>query len=202
MILLLGGAAFLLGGQGDVAHALGRQSNLSGRTEIWTALISVAPNPTLGAGFESFWTSPAVKDFWRSLPNYWHPETLNEAHNGYLEIYLNLGLVGVCLIAFVLISGYRRATKALRREPDLGGLLLAYIMVGATYSLTEAGFRMLDLIWVSLLLGIITASSVAAGLLNGGKPKSSPSHADPASEVDGINELTPESEPAYAPAVE
>jgi exopolysaccharide production protein ExoQ len=202
MILLIGGTAFLFGGAGDVAHALGRQSNLSGRTEIWAALISVAPNPIVGAGFESFWTGPDVVKFWRSLPNYWHPETLNEAHNGYIETYLNLGWVGVCLIALVLISGYRRAAKAFQREPELGRLMLAYIVVGATYSLTEAGFRMLDLIWVFLLLAMVSASVVAAGLFDGGKPKISASRGDTARRADGINELIPESETAYAPAVE
>jgi exopolysaccharide production protein ExoQ len=197
-ILLVGGAAFLLGGEGDVAHVLGRQSNLSGRTEIWAALISVAPNSMVGAGFESFWTGPDVEKFGRSLRNYWHPETLNEAHNGYIETYLNLGWVGVCLIALVLISGYRRAVKALKREPELGRLSLAYIVVGATYSLTEAGFRMLDLIWVFMLVAVVSASVVAAGLLDGGKPKISPSLGDLASQADGTNELTRESEPVYA----
>lgn len=202
MILFVGGMAFLLGGAGDVAHALGRQSDLSGRTEIWSALISVAPNSIVGAGFESFWTGPDVVKFWRSLPNYWHPETLNEAHNGYIEIYLNLGWVGVCLIALVLISGYRRAANAFQREPELGRLMLAYIVVGATYSLTEAGFRMLDLIWVFLLLAMVSASAVAAGLFDGGKPKISPSRGDRANRADRINELIPEGEIAYAPAVE
>jgi exopolysaccharide production protein ExoQ len=200
MILVIGVTAFLFGGAGDVAHALGRQSNLSGRTEIWGALISVAPNPMVGDGFESFWTGPDVVKFWRCLPNYWHPETLNEAHNGYIETYLNLGWIGVCLIALVLISGYRRAAKAFEREPELGRLMLAYILVGATYSLTEAGFRLQDLIWVFLLLAIVSASAVAAGLLDGGKPKISASRGDRASRADGTDKLIPESETTYAPA--
>ena len=107
--LLAGGLAMLFGGESDVTSALGRQSNLSGRTEIWAAVIPAVPNPIVGAGFESFWISPNVKKVWRSLSGWWHPEGLNEAHNGYIEVYLNLGWIGVCLIALILISGYRRA---------------------------------------------------------------------------------------------
>ncbi len=57
------GSVLLLGGQGDVANALGRQSNLSGRTEIWAAVIPAVPNSIVGAGFESFWISPSVRIF-------------------------------------------------------------------------------------------------------------------------------------------
>ena len=49
---------------------------------------------------------------------------LNEAHNGYIEIYLNLGWVGVCLLAIILISGYRRAVSAFRGNSAVGSLVV------------------------------------------------------------------------------
>ncbi|MGB0000651.1 MAG: hypothetical protein WBQ04_11095, partial [Candidatus Acidiferrales bacterium] len=58
----------------------------------------------------------------------------------------------------------RRSVKAFRREPALGGLLIAYILCGMIYSVTEAGFRMMDPIWIFFLLGIIEASNIAAGV--------------------------------------
>ncbi len=162
-IIFVGGVAFLLGGEGVVSHALGRESNLSGRTEIWAALIAAAPNSVVGAGFEDFWISPYVKEFQRRLVGWWHPEGLNEAHNGYLEVYLNLGWVGVALISTILVTGYKRAVKAHRLNPQVGGLFLAYIMVSAVYSITEAGFRMMDPIWIFLLLAVVGSSGVAVG---------------------------------------
>ena len=51
----------LFGGGSDVVHALGRKSNLTGRTDIWAAVIAAGPNPSFGAGFESFWISPLCK---------------------------------------------------------------------------------------------------------------------------------------------
>jgi exopolysaccharide production protein ExoQ len=144
-IILAGGVALLFGGEGDVAGALGRKSNLSGRTEIWAAVIPAVSNPVVGDGYESFWIGPDVQKVWRSLSGWWHPEALNEAHNGYIEVYLNLGWIGVCLIALILISGYRRAVAAFRLNPPIGGLMLAYIIVSAVYSITklDSGRRIL-----------------------------------------------------------
>jgi O-antigen ligase len=165
-IFLAGGLTLLLGGSGDVAHALGRQSNLSGRTDIWAALIPAAGNPIVGTGFESFWISPNVVGFAQTLKaeGWWHPEGLNEAHDGYLEIYLNLGLIGVGMIGAILINGYKRAIAGFRRSPSISGLMLAYIICSAFYCITEAGFRSLALMWVFLLLAIIGASGISAGI--------------------------------------
>jgi O-antigen ligase len=148
----------LLGGGASVVRALGRNPTLTGRTDIWAAVIPMAPNPLLGAGFESFWLSPRVAgELWKLMPGL----PLNEAHNGYIEVYLNLGLVGVGLIALILIDGYRRSVKAFRRAPAIGGLLLAYIVAAIFYNLTEAGFRMMHANWIFFLLAIIEASSIA-----------------------------------------
>jgi len=163
--VVVAGIILLVGGEGVVANALGRQSNLSGRTDIWAAVIPAAPNALVGAGYESFWISPNVVKFQQSLVGWWHPEQLNEAHNGYIEIYLNLGWVGVCLISCILISGYRRGVAAFRRNPSVGGLMLAYIVISSVYSITEAGFRSPDPIWIFLLLAIVSSTAISSGVV-------------------------------------
>src|SRR5262249_29992987 len=97
----------------------------------------------------------------------WYPplvRTLNEAHNGYIETYLNLGWIGVCLIATIFLTGYRSSFKAFQRDPELGSFILAVITVTMVYSITEAGFRMLGLSWIFLLLALVSASGVVTGL--------------------------------------
>jgi exopolysaccharide production protein ExoQ len=160
MILLGGGITMLFGGQSSVVHALGRKTNLTGRTDIWRAVLPVVPNPVVGAGFESFWMGPRLQKVYSNLSGYMH---VNEAHDGYIEVYLNLGAVGVGLIAINLISGYRGSVAAFRRYPRFGALMLAYVAAAAIYSFTEAGFRMLDPIWMFLLLAIVASHTVASG---------------------------------------
>jgi O-antigen ligase len=89
---------------------------------------------------------------------------LVSAHNGYIEVYLDLGLVGLCLLLLILISGYRRAVEAFRRNRELGSLVLAYILTGVFYNITEAGFRLMSPSWVFPLLAVVTATGVTIGL--------------------------------------
>lgn len=157
-VFLSGGLIELLGGRAEAMKAIGRQPTLTGRTPIWKALSTMAPNPIVGAGFETFWVGPRVADLDRLFPG------INEAHNGYLEVYLNLGWPGVGLIALIVGQGYRRAVGAFRhgRDPTFGCLLLAYIVTAVAYSITEAGFRMLSAPWLFLLMSV-----AAAGLKTG-----------------------------------
>jgi exopolysaccharide production protein ExoQ len=157
IIVLAGGLMLLFGGEGIVTNALGRKENLSGRTDIWAASIAAADSPVFGTGFESFWNTN-VEKVARGLPGYYDIHNLVSAHNGYLEVYLDLGGVGVCLIALILVSGYRKAVKAYQLNPALGSLMLAYIATSTIYSITEVGFRVLGPSWIFLLLAVVTAS--------------------------------------------
>jgi exopolysaccharide production protein ExoQ len=170
-IILAGGLTLLFGGESMVTGALGRRADL-GRTDIWKASIAAADSPIFGTGFESFWNCN-VKKVAVQLTNYWGPmvDNLVSAHNGYIQVYLDLGWVGVCLIAFILISGYRHAVACFRRDPQFGGLLLTYVATCAFYSITEVGFRILTPSWVFLLLAVVSAYGFSAGLIGGKKPR-------------------------------
>src|ERR1017187_7280901 len=201
-ILLISASAFLLGGQADVANALGRKSDMSGRTEIGAAVIPAVPNSIVGAGFESFWISPGVKKFQRTLlDSGWYPplvKVLNEAHNGYIEVYLNSGWIGISLIALILTCGYGQAYKAFQRDPELGSLFLAYIAVAAVYSITEAGFRFMSPSWIFLLLAIVSAGGVTLGLFGSEKPKVRTSRHSTVSRTDLFDELIMTRQPVSA----
>jgi exopolysaccharide production protein ExoQ len=163
-MVLVGGGALLSGD--TAANALGRDSSFSGRTLMWAAMFPAVSNPMIGVGFDSFWTSPNAQIFHDNLDflHWYHAEQINEAHNGYIEVYLNLGWIGVCLIALILVTGYWRACESFRRDPELGSLTLAYVISGAVYNITEAGFRTLNPMWVFLLLAIVTSNCASAGL--------------------------------------
>ena len=141
-------------------EAMGRDSTLTGRTEIWHDVIGMTPSPMFGAGFESFWLGPRLLKIWSM--HWWHP---NEAHNGYIEIYLNLGWVGVALLGVVLVTGYRNAVVAFRRDAEVGRLGLAYFVVGVVFNFTEAAFKTLSPIWIMFLLATIAVPKASASAL-------------------------------------
>jgi len=168
VVVLAGGLGMLFGGDSALSNALGRGNGLSGRTYIWAASIAAAGNPVIGTGFESFWNANAAKvNRTLHLDGFVDLSNLVSAHNGYLEVYLDLGLVGVCLIVLILMNGYRHASKAFQYDPELGRLMLAYVAIGTFYSVTEAGFRMLSPSWIFLLLAVVSSSGVVSGLFGG-----------------------------------
>lgn len=167
-VVLVGGLGLLLGGGSAISESLGRGGGLSGRTDIWSASLAAAGNPVIGTGFESFWNANASKvNQSLQLLGFRDLHNLNSAHNGYLELYLDLGFVGVGLLVLILIQGYRYASGAFQSNPELGSLLLACIATGTFYSVTEAGFRILTPSWIFLLLGVIGSAGAAHGLVGG-----------------------------------
>ena len=162
LILLGGGLTSLLGGSAAITGALGRKPDLTGRTDIWKILIPIVPNPIGGAGFETFWVGPRVKTIMTLVGGY---QMTNEAHDGYVEVYLNLGWLGLGLIGLILGQGYSMAVRVFRRDFALGALLTACVATAAVYGISEATFRMLGLEWVFLVLSVVVASRAAsAGL--------------------------------------
>jgi exopolysaccharide production protein ExoQ len=139
----------------QVAGAMGRDPTLTGRTDIWKILLSMHTNPLLGTGYESFWLGPRLAWVWEK-----YAPGLNEAHNGYLEVYLNLGLIGLFLLAVFLISSYRTICRRLEPFSSLGSLSLALWTILLFYSVTEAGFRS-GLMWVVFLMGAIAVPGLA-----------------------------------------
>jgi exopolysaccharide production protein ExoQ len=145
--LILPAIVLFLDPLGLLLHSLGRDSTLTGRTLIWQAVLSLQTDPWFGAGFESFWLG-------NRLERVWHMSVsgIQEAHNGYLELYLNLGWCGVLLLSTVILSGYARAVAALRRDRQEGRMRLAFLTATLLFSMTEAGFRMLSPIWIAFLI--------------------------------------------------
>jgi O-antigen ligase len=134
----------------DLLSVLGRDPTLTGRTEIWNLVLNMTPNQLLGTGFESFWLGSRLQQMWSIY--WWHP---NEAHNGYIEIFLELGWVGIALLALLLLTGLRKVVIAVRQQEQAGGLMLAYFLAVLVYNLTESAFRALNPIWFVLLLSVI-----------------------------------------------
>jgi len=135
--------------------ALGKDPTIHGRTEIWSLVLGLHTNPWVGTGFESLWLGPRLEKMWAALPNF----HANEAHNGYLEVYLNLGWTGIFFIAILLVTGYKRITSGIRRNPEKASLFLGFLLCTLFYAFSEAAFRTLTVSWAFLLLVIVAGSA-------------------------------------------
>jgi O-antigen ligase len=155
-IVLISLVGVFLAPEVGLLQAVGRDPTLTGRTALWEEVLRIAGDPWFGVGFESFWLGERVKSLWEA--HWWRP---NEAHNGYLEIFLTLGWVGVALFSFVMAWGYRNVVRSLRRNPGLGRLRLAYWMVAVLYNVSEAAFKVMHPVWITFLLAVIVTPDAA-----------------------------------------
>jgi hypothetical protein len=101
-VVAVGGLSALWFARDAVFSLLGRSSDLTGRESIWSTVAErAAERPVLGWGFSSPWvpTEPAF-DGWIVD----HGETVMQAHNMWLDVFLQLGAVGVVVMALTYLA--------------------------------------------------------------------------------------------------
>jgi O-antigen ligase len=152
--------------------SLGRNTTLTGRTDLWADLIQMNTKPWFGAGFESFFLGDRLEVLWSKY--WWHP---NEAHNGYLETYLTLGRVGISILLVVMLAGYRNVIDLYRRDSSAGSVRLAYLAIAPVYNITEAAFKVTNPVWILFLLAVTAVPDWAAQSEKAAGVEASPSTA-------------------------
>lgn len=141
-----------------LVSSLGRDTTLTGRTPLWEQLLKMNDAHWFGTGFESFFLGKRAEMLWAMFT--WHP---NEAHNGYLELYLNLGVVGLGLFLFVIVVGYRNVVHTFRSDRTSATLKLAFLIAALIYNSTEAAFKVMHPVWIVFLFAITAVPNPAAG---------------------------------------
>jgi exopolysaccharide production protein ExoQ len=137
---------------GDTLEVIGRDETLTGRTQVWEHVLEQVQNPWFGAGYENFWIGQRLAALFA-----WGG---NQSHNGYIEVYVNLGWVGLALLGVVIVTGYRNMIKFLRASPDLGRLKVAFFVVCLTYNFSEAAFKMMMPVWLMFLWATMATPQV------------------------------------------
>jgi exopolysaccharide production protein ExoQ len=130
-----------------VGELTGHESTLMGRMELWRDCLALHTNPIIGVGFESFWLGDRLH-----LIKGGRAFQPNEAHNGYLETYLNMGLVGLLMLFGLVVATFRKIRVDLFRIPEWGRFELGFLAAILCYNLTEATFRGLSLTWFIFFL--------------------------------------------------
>jgi O-antigen ligase len=159
LLIIASGMTVLLLDSERLTGALGRSSNLTGRTEIWSMVLSYIPErPVLGYGYSGFWSGSSPEEL---AVEQAMGTSVMYSHNGYLEILLNLGGVGFLLVLAGLGTGIRRVYYCSKRDRSSVNLWpLAFLSFFLLYNMGECTILRQDLQW-ALCVAVIAGADAA-----------------------------------------
>jgi O-antigen ligase len=131
--------------------ATGRDATLTGRTDLWTDLLVIAKdNPVLGVGYGAFWIGD-THNLWEKY--LWKP---TQGHNGYLDVYVELGAIGVILLIGVIIAGYSGIMNRLTTNFDQAALHFIWLTIIVLHNMSESSYLRGSVdIWFIFLIAVI-----------------------------------------------
>jgi exopolysaccharide production protein ExoQ len=135
---------------GTLVNMFGRDITFTGRTNLWMDLLAEPINPIVGTGYQSFWLGARAEHMWDLY--YFHP---NQAHNGFLETYLNGGLIGVWLLMAIIFSAGKRLKQELLIHNNYGSLRFSFFAVTIFSNLTEAIFNKQTIVWLIMIFSCL-----------------------------------------------
>jgi exopolysaccharide production protein ExoQ len=160
-LLLLGMIPLVSEYRRELLQIVHRSPTLTGRTELWRAvLISIAKHPWWGYGFDSFWMGMRGQSASVMLRVGWFPK---HSHNGFLDLLLDLGVVGLGTFLAGYLSLWSRALRTIRAVAGPNpAWLCAYLSFMFIYNLSESSILIQNnLFWI---LYVSTAATLSARL--------------------------------------
>jgi exopolysaccharide production protein ExoQ len=119
ILVILAGVAGAIILRAPLLRALGKSGTLTGRTGIWSEVISLASErPVLGWGWISYWL-PGLAPF--NNPAFTHGGIQYlQAHDAWLDLWLQLGVIGVVVFAAFALSALVRSWMMAVDRPQTG----------------------------------------------------------------------------------
>jgi exopolysaccharide production protein ExoQ len=132
-----------------IATSANRDTTLTGRTDLWIELINIGSrNPILGTGYGSFWIGNLANDLWSKFE--WEPES---AHNGYIDVYVQLGFLGLLLVVLSMIIAIKNTLKMLSVNFEYGIFQLTFLTMIVISNMTESSItKPTSTLWFIFLL--------------------------------------------------
>jgi exopolysaccharide production protein ExoQ len=137
---------------GTMVTMFGRDITLTDRTYIWSDCYAAVSNPLLGVGFGGFWIGRLVNIPWNASMTW----VLGQAHSGYVETYLQLGLIGVLLLAMLVFTTLPKLLRELETHFDDGAIRITLFLTILFVNVTESVFPRGDHhLWLLFLVALI-----------------------------------------------
>jgi exopolysaccharide production protein ExoQ len=140
----------------DTLSLLGKDITLTGRLEVWNVLLPyVSRGAWLGYGYHAFWGH-----FRGSIEHAIGWTSVVEAYNGYIELVLDCGVLGLLLFAVALVSTFDRSVRFYRRNPQRKNLFpILALFCFATLNLVGSHLARFDDFWWMLFWIVVALTS-------------------------------------------
>lgn len=120
---------------GVLLGLIGRDATLTGRTDIWAELMrAISERPWLGHGYMAFWAPDSEPRYWLAQAVDWNAPS---GHNGWLDLAISLGLVGVLVFAIDLTIALFRAVGQVVDSP-VGVFAAGFIAQFLLFAMSES----------------------------------------------------------------
>jgi len=118
----------------DILFALfHRDTTLTGRVSLWSHLLEIASQRFwLGHGFGAVWMLDPFREQVRLLVGWASQPLIGD--NGFIDIYLHLGIVGLVLFLGVLVSFAIRAIRYALAQKTLTGFFPVLVVIYAVFA--------------------------------------------------------------------
>lgn len=136
----------LFGISDQLLAQIGRDPTFTDRTEIWEAIKLQPVDPVRGLGYMMYW------DFYGGVDLNHETVSYKTAHNGYLDTYLDGGVLGVFFLAVMLLAVGIRATREFLTGSEYGRFAFAFFVVMLLYNVTETAYGRRSPLWFAFLL--------------------------------------------------
>lgn len=135
-----------------VLGAAGRELTLTGRTQVWNWLLAYEGAPWLnGVGFGNFYTIGSHLQDAFGL-------AVVDAHSGYLELYLTLGVLGLAAFSYLVLSGFAALWKLKTSVPSFAMLGIVILSMWVLNAVTETSpFRPNNGLFACALIIVVIA---------------------------------------------
>lgn len=138
---------------GPITQAMGRNLTFTGRSSIWEHITLETVNPLIGAGYWNFWGGNGGYKVNLAMNS-----IIPNAHNGYVDIYLDGGLIGLTLLFLLLLTSGMRIIRYMRTGDRLNRyerVRFAFVIAAIIYNLSESTFVRMGPIWFTTLLMMV-----------------------------------------------
>ncbi len=148
---------------GPFSSLFGKSSDLTGRADIWVLVWqSIGQHWLFGTGFASFWLGQGGPSQFISDALQWSVPT---AHNGYLEVLNELGLVGVALFVGMLLNHVRNLISIFHHFRPHAALHIALLLIFLISNFSEStALKVTSFLQVLLFLSMMMTQAACIQL--------------------------------------